>query len=263
MQSYLCDVCQYKTNNKTDYNRHIKTVKHKNNMNENTRQYACECKKKYKHHSSLYAHQKKCQNKNIIIEILKQNKEFKELLAEQNKQIVCLSDKVGPNVIMNNTTNHFSLQIFLNEKCKDALNIMDFVNSLKVNLSDLENVGKLGYSEGISKIFIRELKGLDVFKRPIHCSDAKRETLYIKDKDAWEKENEQNEKIKEAIKYIAHKNVVQIPEWISENPDANDYDSKKHLEYIKIVSESMGGQDEKGNYNKIIKNVAKEVVIMK
>jgi hypothetical protein len=151
----------------------------------------------------------------------------------------------------------------LNEKCKDALNIMDFINSLKVNLTDLETVGKLGYSEGISKIFIRELKELDIFKRPIHCSDAKRETMYVKDKDAWNKENEDNERLKLAIKYIAHKNVVQIPQWININPDAIDYDSKKHLEYMRIISESMGGKHEEDDYDKIIRNVARAVVIVK
>lgn len=154
----------------------------------------------------------------------------------------------------------------MNEQCKDALNIMEFVNTIKLQLSDLELVGKLGYTEGISKIFIRGLKELDIFKRPIHCSDLKRETLYIKDKDAWEKENGENVKIKQAINYIANKNIKQIPLWVEENPSAEDTETKKHMDYIHIVHESMGGSslesDEK-KQNRIIRNVAKEVLIDK
>jgi len=200
-------------------------------------------------------------NNNIVIELIKQNKEFKEIIIEQNNKLL---EIVKEGKIINNTTNKFNLQIFLNEQCKDALNIMDFINSLKLQLTDLENVGKLGYTEGISKIFIRGLKELDVLKRPIHCSDLKRDILYIKDKNAWEKENDDNEKMKLVINHIANKNVGQITEWISENPEATDYESKKHLEYIKILGESMGYDEEPDKiYNKIIKNVAKEVQINK
>jgi len=209
-------------------------------------------------------------NNTIILELIKQNQEFKELIVEQNKQIINLAGKVGDNITNNNCINKtsFNLQIFLNDKCKDAVNIMDFVNSLQMKLSDLETVGKLGYTEGISKIFIRGLKELDIFKRPIHCSDLKRETMYIRDKDAWEKENEDNEKMKLAINSIANKNVNQIPNWINENPTINDYESKKHDEYIKILGESMGpiSQNDKETqkiYNKIIKNIAMEVIIDK
>jgi len=154
----------------------------------------------------------------------------------------------------------------LNEQCKDALNIIDFVNSLKVSLTDLEAVGKLGYTEGISRIFIRGLKELDIFKRPIHCSDLKREAMYVKDKDTWEKENEKKHRLKLAINYIAHQNIVQIPIWIEKNPDAMDYETKKHTEYMRLITESMGGstdEESEKNYNKIIKNVAKEVLIDK
>ena len=147
-----------------------------------------------------------------------------------------------------------------------GLNIMDFVKSLTLQLADLERVGQLGYAEGISKVFVNGLKELDVFKRPIHCSDLKREILYVKDKDAWEKENDENAKIKLAIKHIAHKNVQQIPEWQQENPEYSDSQSIISEKYMKIVSHSMGGftdAEDDTNYNKIIKNVAKEVVIQK
>jgi len=217
----------------------------------------------------LWNHKKKCVSSDktdgLLIELIKQNNEFKEIILEQNSKILELV-KDGKNVTNNTTNNNFNLQIFLNEKCKDALNIMDFVDSLKLQLADLDTVGKLGYSEGISKIFIRGLKALDIFKRPIHCSDAKRDTLYIKDKDSWEKDNENKEKMKIVIDHIAHENIKQLPGWVNENPDANDYESKKHIEYIKILGESMGGNDEdviQRNYQKIIKNVAKEVLIEK
>ena len=184
---------------------------------------------------------------------------------ELQKQIVELCKE--KNTVINNTINNkFNLNVFLNEQCKDALNIMDFVSSLKFQLSDLENVGKLGYTEGISKIFINGLQELDVFKRPIHCSDLKREIMYIKDKDAWEKEKENNDILKVAIKHIAHNNVKQLPDWIHENPSSNNHDTKKHQEYIQILNESMGASTEEEdikNYNRIIKNVAKEVVIDK
>jgi hypothetical protein len=143
---------------------------------------------------------------------------------------------------------------------------MDFINQLQLNTTDLDMVGRLGYTEGISKLFIRGLKALDVFKRPVHCSDLKREVLYVKDKDSWEKDNDEKNKMKTAIKYIAAKNFKQINEWRAKNPESDDYDSQRHMDYHQIVIHSMGGstkeEDEK-NYNKIIRNVAKEVIIDK
>jgi hypothetical protein len=238
---------------------------------------SCEnCNKEYTSRNGLWLHKKKCtiikkepteESNNVILELLKQNQEFKELIIEQNKQIFELAGK-GGNTINNitNNTNNFNLQFFLNEQCKDALNIMDFINQLQLNTTDLDMVGRLGYSEGISKLFIRGLKELDLFKRPVHCSDLKRETLYVKDKDSWEKDNDEKNKMKTAIKYIAAKNFKQINEWREKNPESDDYDSKKHMDYHQIVIHSMGGstkeEDEK-YYNKIIRNVAKEVIIDK
>jgi hypothetical protein len=168
---------------------------------------------------------------------------------------------------MNNTTNNkFNLNFFLNEKCKDALNIMEFVNSLQLQLKDLEQTAKLGFVEGISKIFVNGLKELDIHKRPIHCSDIKREVLYIKDEDKWEKENIEKEKITKAIKSDVHKNIKQIPEWVKQNPTCKDSTSKKNDEYLKLISNNMSGIDNEEvetNMNKIIHNISKEVVIEK
>jgi hypothetical protein len=145
------------------------------------------------------------------------------------------------------------------------MNIMDFVDSLKLQLSDLENVGKLGFVEGISNIIVKNLKALDVHKRPVHCSDSKREVMYIKDEDKWEKENDEKVKLRKAIKHIAHKNSKLIPEFRAKYPDCGKSDSKKSDQYNKLVIEAMGGSgnEDYDNENKIIKKIAKEVIIDK
>jgi hypothetical protein len=194
---------------------------------------------------------------------MEQNKQNIEL----HKQMIELAKESKVTTINNNCNNKnkFNMNIFLNEKCKDALNIMDFIDSLQLQLKDLEETGRLGYIQGISRIFINGLKELDVSKRPIHCSDIKREVLYVKDQDAWEKDQEK-ERVRKAIRKVANKNVMQITDWIKENPDAQDFDSKKNEEYNKIIGESMGGKTDEDNrkiYQKIIRNVAKHVMIEK
>jgi hypothetical protein len=214
----------------------------------------------------------------IILDVVKENKEFKDLIVEQNKQNLELQKQVielaskSNAIVTNNTTNNsitnnrFNLNFFLNEKCKDALNIMDFVESLQLQLSDLEQTGKLGFAEGISKIFVKGLKALDIYKRPIHCSDVKREVLYVKDENKWEKENLEKQKIKKMIHHITNKNIKQISEWVKLNPNCKDSNSKKNDEYIKMICNSMCGidpEETETNMNKIISNVVKEVVINK
>jgi hypothetical protein len=289
-QKLLCEKCDYYTSKKSSYDKHILSAKHLNATNDDknttkscekvAKNYPCLCGKKYSHHSSLWKHQKTCNRKKetdsetsltlpqqptneLVMSLLNQNMELQKQIIE-----LCKEKNTVINNTTNNTTNNnnFNMNFFLNEQCKDALNIMDFINQLKLNTSDLDMVGRLGYSEGISKLFIRGLKELDVYKRPIHCSDLKREVLYVKDKDAWEKDNDDKNKMKTAIKYIAAKNFKQINEWKQENPESDDYDSQKHMDYHQIVIHSMGGstkeEDEK-YYNKIIKNVSKEIVINK
>lgn len=288
--SFECSICNFITSRKSQYQRHLTTAKHKILMDPNKKvpeeKIACKCGKIYKHQSSLCAHKKICKfndeeslsmqvmdmSYNIILEIVKQNQEFKELLIEQNKENQKLQQqllemaKEGKTINNTTTNNNFNLQLFLNEKCKDALNLDDFVGQIKLQLSDLDMIGRVGYMEGMSKIFLRNLKELDVFKRPIHCSDLKREVLYVKDKDAWEKENSENFKIKRAIKEIECKNIKQIPKWREENPTADDTETKKHMEYQNILLEAMGGatsEDDNKKHEKIIRNIAKEVVIDK
>jgi hypothetical protein len=295
--SFYCDSCDFKCCKQSDWNRHLLTSKHKkstestfiNEKSANT--YCCDnCGSEYKDRSGLWRHSKKCQkapknaepepvknnmqsqaindmSNNIIMELLKQTNEFKDLLADQYKQMMDLTNKIGNNNSNNNTNSNnktFNLNFFLNEQCKDALNITDFANQIKLQLSDLDMIGRVGYTEGMSKIIARNLKDMDVFKRPIHCSDLKREVMYVKDKDAWEKEVGENIKIKNAIKVIEHKNIKQLPEWKKANPESEDYDSKKHMDYHNIIIESMGGptnEDENKKRKKIIKNIAKDVVI--
>ena len=156
------------------------------------------------------------------------------------------------------------MQIFLNEKCKDAMNINDFVKSINLEISDLENIGQLGYIEGISNIILKNLKALDICQRPMHCSDVKRETMYVKDEDKWEKEDSDNKRLKRVIKYVANKNVQLIPEWKKKYPDCVYSDSKSSDQYNRLLLESVGGKfDADINETRIIKKIAKEVAIDK
>jgi hypothetical protein len=310
---YFCENCDFKTNNKTDYNRHNLTPKHINNKflinnnNEKTPQttiFICSCGKEYKYQSGLCAHKKKCLSNNtqlvnekggetkiedsnfyneitpeMILSIIQQNQEFKSLLVEQNKQNqelqkqmleVCkngINNTTNSNNLTNNNSHNktFNLQVFLNETCKDAMNIMDFVDSIKIQLSDIESIGELGYINGMSKLIIKHLNALDENMRPIHCSDPKRETLYVKDQNVWGKEDPDNKKIKKAIKYISHKNICALPEWKAKYPDCIYSDSLKSDQYNHIVIEAMGGSGDNDaeKADKIVKKIAKVVTIDK
>ena len=243
--------------------------------------YVCPCGKKYLYSSGLSKHKKNCdankklktqsyQNDNIlnhelVMYLMKENKEFKEQLIELAKEGKVINNTTNNTTNTNNTNNNFNMNIFLNEKCANALNIMDFVNQMNLQLGDLESIGQLGYVNGISKIFVRELKELDVTKRPIHCSDLKREVMYIKNNDEWEKDNEERENMKKAIQYVSQKNMKQLKQWKEENPECMDSQSKKNVHFSKIMTNSCGATDEEDEkfFNKIIKNVAKEVVVEK
>jgi hypothetical protein len=289
LHKFVCIDCDFKCSKKRDYDRHLSTRKHEKSGKGNTlvtngdiksakspsvTTFTCKsCTKIYKSRKGLWSHQKKCEpvveessanlSKDDIKELLKQNQEFKELIIDQNNKLFELAKegRVVHNNTTNNTTNNFNLNMFLNEKCKDALNIADFVNSLKLELTDLENTGRLGYVEGVSRIIIRGLKELDVYKRPIHCSDVKRETMYIKDNNAWEKDDDEKKKLTRAIKHISVRNAKQVGAWTKENVGYNIASNKKSDTYLKIVSEANGGEPEE--INKIIKNISTEVKIDK
>jgi hypothetical protein len=285
---FYCNNCEYTTNSGKDYKKHLHSIKHSINIGITTKSYICDyCNKEYKERSGLWRHKQICNNnetienkknmesnKNndtnisyLVLDLVKQNSEFKEILLEQNKQIMELSkEKTMTNC--NNTTNNnqFNLQFFLNETCKDAMNINEFVEQLPVTINDLEETGRLGFTEGITKIITRGLKEIELNKRPIHCSDAKRETLYIKENDKWEKDDTNKTKLETVVRKVGTKNIRMIAEWKKQYPDCDDYYSKKNDLYLKIVNNSMCGgtiEETKNNYNKIKRNIIKHVIIEK
>jgi len=337
-----CKLCDFKCCKESDYIRHISTPKHINRINPNDnaqnntelKKYKCICGKEYKHHSSLCNHKKSCNNEEkhneekkneekhneekkneekgedeeeiihnniimeimkqnqyfkemilekspvdsnelLVLELLKQNQEFKELMVEQNKymmeqgkQMIDLAKSVGHNTTNNNnTTNNtkFNMQFFLNETCKNAMSITEFVDSLELTFEDLENVGRVGYAEGISQIFIKGIRATEVCKRPIHCSDIKRVVMFINDINGWEKDSNSNEKIIRLIKQIAKKNMKQASVWISQHQHiVHGHGSMEQTQYNTMIGECFGGgtaEEDTKNYNKIIKRIAPEIYI--
>lgn len=286
---YLCEKCNFKTGNKNDYNRHLLTAKHKNRTNIEQIEHkalCCEnCNKEYTSRNSLWYHKKKCKKLQKTPEktpdynavTLKKMEEIMMIAFQQNKELVEknmeLAEKMleissQPRTINNTHTNshnkQFNLNFYLNDTCKNAINMGDFVNTLQIDTEELENVGKLGYVEGFSNIFIRGLKDLDETKRPIHCVDKKRETLYIKDNGSWNKDDKQD-RIKEVIGLIAHKNFIKLMQWKDENPQHENPETKKHAQYTEMVKQVFTGitPDDDNGINKIIKKVANEVCVDK
>jgi hypothetical protein len=308
---FECVNCDFRCCKKSNYDKHILTLKHKMLTNVDTENaektphwFPCHCGKEYKHRQSLSVHKKSCQkkepstiefsekleslessekmetseksekeidltDKDIIKMLIKDNSELKTMMLEVVKSIQPNTMNINNNTTNNNTTNnnsnHFNLQIYLNETCKDAINITDFVNSLQVKLKDLEDTARLGYSEGVSKIFINGLNELEVNKRPIHCSDAKRETLYIKNKNEWTKDADKT-LLTSAIKTIGKKNIQQIFEWQKKYPEYNDPSSRQNDKYLKMLCNAMNGStddEQEKNMDKIIRNITKEVIIDK
>jgi hypothetical protein len=290
--NYECNLCHYNTSRKSNFEKHIHTKKHMDLQmadncykkvaevvpNHYNQDLLCNCGKIFQHRQSLFKHRKKCSNQNELNkdELIKQlitqnqqlifeNKEFKNFMFEQNNKLIDLASK--PSYINNNCNNknqQFNLQFFLNEKCKNAMNMSDFIDSIQIGDNELEDIGKLGYIQGISNIFIKGLKDLDETMRPLHCNDIKRETLYIKDNDVWNKDDNQK-KIRNAIAMIAHKNFKYIPLWTHSHPEAFDVTTKKNELYNRIanqVTTAITPDDDTG-INKIIRNVASKVVIDK
>ena len=297
-RNFHCKKCDYICSKKSDYNKHIMTLKHLKDDADDKKDdkkspkvatpYFCDCGNIYKHRQGLWKHQKVClvgdkkepknfeQNDiklltNLVMDVVKQNQE----LTSQNKELtnkivdICKNNNYSNTNILNSNINSnnktFNLNVFLNETCKDAMNIMDFVESLKIQLADLESVGKLGYVEGISNIIVKNLKALDIHKRPVHCSDSKREVMYIKDENKWEKENEEKNKLRKVIKKIANKSSRLIPQFKEKYPDCGKSESIFSDQYNKLIIEAMGGSgnNDLEKEDKIIKKIAKEVIIDK
>jgi hypothetical protein len=278
--NYVCENCDYTTCRKSQYERHLLTSKHINTYKILTQPFqkfqavsdthACECGKNFKHRQSLYNHKKNCKPNptkdvalltNLVYDVLKSNQELQTQMIE-----LCKNGLNSNNVITNNSNNKtFNLSVFLNEQCKDAMNMKDFVDSIQLQYSDLENVGRLGFVNGISDIIIKNLKALDIHRRPVHCADLKREIMYVKENNEWNKEAEDNNKIRRAIKCIAQKNSKNLVLFKQKYPDCLQGDSKSSDRYNKLMVEAFGGgkTDDATNEDKIIRRISKEVTIDK
>jgi ribosomal protein L37AE/L43A len=281
-KKYFCEKCDYNTDRKSNLSNHLLSAKHIKTTNDNknkskiSAKHKCYiCEKEYNDRAGLWRHKKKCFEKeeNTIIEQDINDKNLILTLIQQNNELQKQMLEVIKNGTINNTINNtnnshnktFNLQLFLNETCKDAMNIMDFVDSIKIQLCDIESIGELGFVNGMSKLIIKNLNALAENMRPVHCNDPKRDSLYVKDANVWEKEDSENKKIKKAIKYISHKNICAIPEWKAKYPDCIYSDSKKSNQYNHIVIEAMGGpgDNDEEKVDKIVKKIAKEVTIDK
>jgi hypothetical protein len=295
---FSCIICDYNTSKKTDYSKHLLTAKHINNDKsdnlslKSAKTFNCECGKFYKFRQGLCHHRKNCdllceeivnsktsnnsENDikvltNLVMNVVKQNQELTNKIVDickTNSQTNISNNGLTNNISNSNINSNnktFNLQFFLNETCKDAMNISDFVDSLQLQLSDLENVGKLGYVEGISNIIVKSLNALDETERPIHCTDKKRETFYIKDENKWEKEDAEKNKIKKVIKKVACKNQRLLPKFKELHPGCNYSESKFSDQYSKLVIEAMGGSgnNDAEKEDKIIRKIAREVTIDK
>jgi len=292
---YYCNLCDYSTSNLYDFNKHTVTQKHLVNdksilaMEKSQKsQHECTCGKTYKDNSGLWRHKQKCKTVNyesnnnnentkvidvdaidkdqLILMLIKQNADLiKDTSEFKNMMMEVIKNGTHNTTHMNSHNKTFNLQLFLNETCKDAMNIMDFVDSIKLQLSDLESVGQLGYVEGISKIIVSNLNLLDETKRPVHCADSKREVMYVKDDNKWEKESAEKSKLRNAIKCVTRKNSKLLKDFRLQYPGCDKSDSKLSTKYDKLTLEAFGGKgdDNEGKEDKIIRNIAKNVIIDK
>ena len=298
-KKYCCETCHYNTDRKSNLENHLNSAKHVKEINGSkikqtlsNNNLVCEiCHKIYQTSAGLWKHKTKnnckhdndeCKkdiddlkisdneftNKDLIMMLIKENSELKTIMMEQQSMMIKVLENGASNNNSHNTTNShnkaFNLNLFLNETCKDAMNINDFVESIKLQVSDLENVGEIGFVEGISNIIVKNLNALDVTKRPIHCTDKKRETIYIKDENTWEKDESQG-KMRRMIKKVVSKNQRLIPKFKEQNPEYNKSYSKVSDKYNKLIIESMGGSGDNDleKENKIIRNIAKNIVVDK
>ena len=314
---FVCITCDFKCSNKKDYNRHLSTAKHNKMTNINTHlasiKFRCGCGNEYKYRQGLHLHKKSCkyvvdnktneiqpeiQNNEIqnpvvdptseastVLRLLKQNEEFKQMMAEQfnvmterhnenvalqlknqelNQQLIAAM-KDGNGTVINNTTNnnnnHFNLNFFLNDTCKDAMNITEFLGNLDVQIEEIEYIGNHGYVIGMTKMIMDRLKDMDITKRPIHCTDIKRETMYIKDKDAWSKDTDELTKLRRILNFITMQNYKTVPKWKTAHPDCEEVDTRDYNFCYKMMQLILGDVEEEQVKldNKIIKTLAKNL----
>jgi len=308
---FTCSDCDYTTCKKSSYDKHLSTQKHHvsqqcNTSNKNVAkscsQHICtKCSKIYHSRVGLWRHKSICvadtqpldsyaggahsvemiiqTQTNVILELVKQNQEFKDLLLQQSNQMMeqnqnmieVAKNSQITNTIHNTNTNNshnktFNLQFFLNETCKDAMNMKDFIKSLEMSFSELEKMGEVGFAEGISRVFVNRLNSLDITKRPIHCSDVKREIIHIKDDNKWELDNANLDRLKKIIKQLTHKNILRVDDWKKANSGCTEYNSRKNNQYLNIHLQAIGPVDDvevKRDFGKIIRRVAESTAIDK
>ena len=292
---YRCEKCDFNCNKKYDYERHLSTRKHikiheDNDLGaiEGKQSYSCHCGNVYKHQSGLYRHKKNCTIEksantsstnddkydmlsSTIMMLVNENREFKQLLVEQNAKMMEMAGNMGGNNHHNNNTtntnshNKFNLNVFLNEQCKDAMTLKDFVKNMEISMEEFIETGEIGFVDGLSQVLIQRINDMDIHDRPIHCTDLKRETVYIKDAEKWEKDSNK-EKLRKAIKGVAYKNERMRPKWYAEAPNVEILGSENCEKFFKYSAAALGGFGTEENRvfeNKIMKNVMKEVTIDK
>ena len=282
---FSCEICNYQTSNKKDYNKHLLTAKHKKmtfDVKNHNKAFQCDCGKWFSYRQGLHRHKKICQfvdeidnapTTDSIVELIKQNTEFKQLILEQNKalqdQNKSLLELASKDTITNNNcvTNNqkFNLNFFLNTTCKDALNLSEFIKKMQVDFEDIENIGKNGYVLGMTDMILSRIKEMDITKRPLHCTDLKREIMYIKENDTWNKDTPNNNKLRKMINIVSAQNYGTIPLWRKKYPECQDFNNPKYEFSMSMMKNILGevGEEQIKLDNKIIKNIAKHIIIEK
>jgi hypothetical protein len=284
-EKYNCETCNFKCSKLSNYNKHILTAKHEiltNTYIKNATAFLCDCGKEYKHRQSLNNHKRQCTYKipeiptaetnefeedqpeptgyhSMIETLVKENQDFKQLLIEQSSQMMELAK--NSQTINNNTINNnqFNLNLFLNDTCKDAMNISDFLGNLDINIDEIEYIGNHGYVNGMTKMIMDRLKNMDITKRPIHCTDIKRETMYIKDQDEWSKDTDELTKLRKILTRITMNNYRTVPQWKTAHPKCEEMDTRDYNFCYKMMRVILGDVEEAQVKldNKIIKTMAK------
>jgi hypothetical protein len=299
--NFYCKICNYSTSRKSQYRRHLLTAKHQILTNPNKKVpldnfNICECGKAYKHLSSLCAHKKLCTIINSkpglvennsdyipstqlinegtggVIELIKQNQEFKDLLVEQQKTNQSLQKQlievIKDNKTINNTTNNnqkFNLNFFLNTTCKDAMNMSEFIENIEADFKDIENIGRNGYVSGMTDMIVSRIKELDITKRPLHCTDLKRETMYIKDNNEWYKDTPENSKLHKMINCVAERNYAVVPLWKEKHPESSNWDHPQYEFCIDMMKNVLGdiGNEQTRLDNKVIRKLSRHILVDK
>ena len=291
-REFICEYCDFKCCKQSNFKIHLSTEKHKmmtnddknddKKMPKNATPFICECGKSYKFRQGLSIHKKKCIIKQtnlsslndsstnhkfdseLVLELIKQNASLQQQLIANNTQNTITNNTNNTNNKMNNShntvNNKFNINVFLNEQCKDAINFTEFINRISISHEDLENNAQLGFVNGITKIISDNLNQLTLYERPLHCTDVKRETLYIKDEDAWNKEKEKaKDKIFKGIQELSRKSLGELLLWKQENPEYDDINSEFSNKCVFIQKESISGHDKTKNFGKIMHNLCNNV----